>query len=92
MIFFKNNLYANYDKLFYDFKINDVSGNKLNLKDTLSQLYNLVWFCRRTKIPFEDFFPAEFDHRTSDSLMDSLTVDMVEKGVRELWNRCQEVA
>jgi len=26
-----------------------------NLKGTLSQLYNLVWFCRRIKIPFEVF-------------------------------------
>ena len=24
-----------------------------NLKGTLTQLFNLVWFCRRTKIPFE---------------------------------------
>ena len=46
----------------------------------------------RTKIPFEEIFPAEFDHRTSDSLMDSLTVDMAERGVRDLWHRCQGVA
>ncbi|MDG2034854.1 MAG: glycosyltransferase family 9 protein, partial [Rhodospirillales bacterium] len=46
----------------------------------------------RTKIPFEEIFPAGFDHRTSDSLMDSLTVDMAEKGVRDLWRRCQEAA
>jgi len=26
-----------------------------NLKGTLSQLYNLIWFCRRTQIPFEVF-------------------------------------
>jgi len=26
-----------------------------NLKGTLAQLYNLIWFCRRTKIPFEVF-------------------------------------
>ena len=26
-----------------------------NLKGTLSQLFNLVWFCRRIKIPFEVF-------------------------------------
>ena len=24
-----------------------------NLKGTLTQLFNLVWFCRHTKIPFE---------------------------------------
>jgi len=33
MIFFKNNVQANYEKLFYDFKINDISGNELNFKD-----------------------------------------------------------
>jgi hypothetical protein len=26
-----------------------------NLLGTLSQMYNLIWFCRRTKIPFEVF-------------------------------------
>ena len=26
-----------------------------NLVGTLSQMYNLIWFCRRTKIPFEVF-------------------------------------
>ena len=26
-----------------------------NLKGTLAQLYNLIWFCRRTNIPFEVF-------------------------------------
>ncbi len=32
----------------------DWSGSMAdNLKGTLSQLYNLVWFCRRTKIPFD---------------------------------------
>ena len=32
----------------------DWSGSMAdNLKDTLTQLFNLVWFCRRTKIPFE---------------------------------------
>ena len=42
MIFFKNNLSANYDKLFYDFKINDVSGNKLNLKEFKNKVVLLV--------------------------------------------------
>ena len=26
-----------------------------NIKGTLSQLFNLIWFCRKTKIPFEVF-------------------------------------
>ena len=41
----------------------------------------------RTQIPFAEIFPAEFDHRTSDSLMDSLTVDSAEEGARALWQR-----
>jgi ADP-heptose:LPS heptosyltransferase len=41
----------------------------------------------RTRIPFSKIFPAEFDHRTSDSLMDSLTVDSAEEGARALWQR-----
>jgi len=34
----------------------DWSGSMCsNLVGTLSQMYNLIWFCRRTKIPFEVF-------------------------------------
>jgi hypothetical protein len=34
----------------------DWSGSMTdNLKGTLSQLFNLIWFCRRTQIPFEVF-------------------------------------
>jgi hypothetical protein len=34
----------------------DWSGSMYeNLKGTLAQLYNLIWFCRRTQIPFEVF-------------------------------------
>jgi hypothetical protein len=34
----------------------DWSGSMYeNLKGTLSQLFNLIWFCRRTQIPFEVF-------------------------------------
>ena len=46
----------------------------------------------RTKVPYAEIFPDEFDHRTSDSLMDSLTVDMAEIGARDLWHRCREAA
>ena len=46
----------------------------------------------RTSIPFEKIFPSNFDHRTSDSLMDSLTVDMAEGGARDPWFRCHKVA
>jgi hypothetical protein len=34
----------------------DWSGSMAeNLKGTLAQMYNLIWFCRRTNIPFEVF-------------------------------------
>jgi len=34
----------------------DWSGSMCeNLKGTIAQLFNLIWFCRRTKIPFEVF-------------------------------------
>lgn len=46
----------------------------------------------RTEVPFEEIFPEEFDHRTSDSLMDSLTVDMAADGARALWDRCRVAA
>jgi len=46
----------------------------------------------RTKVPYAEIFPEEFDHRTSDSLMDSLTVDMAETGARDLWHRCRDAA
>ena len=48
MIFFKNNASANYEKVFYDFTINDVSGNKLNLnnyKNKVILLVNTASYC-----------------------------------------------
>jgi len=41
----------------------------------------------RTAIPFGDIFPKRFDHRTSESLMGSLTVDMVHDAAKILWIR-----
>ena len=46
----------------------------------------------RTELPFDQIFPKEFDHLTSDSLMDSLTVDAAEAGARALWARCNKQA
>ena len=33
MIFFKNSSHAEYEKIFYDFKINSVTGDQIDLKD-----------------------------------------------------------
>ena len=52
MIFFKNNLSANYNKIFFDFKINDISGNELKLskfKDNVVLLVNTASYCGFTK-------------------------------------------
>ena len=36
---------------------------------------------------FDEIFPPGFDHRETGTLMDSLTVDVVEKAAHELWRR-----
>lgn len=41
----------------------------------------------RTPIPFDEIYPPDFDHRTADTLMDSLTVDMVEKAAKDLYRK-----
>jgi ADP-heptose:LPS heptosyltransferase len=46
----------------------------------------------RTPESFAEIFPPAFDHRTSDTLMNSLSVDAVEAAARELWRRAGEAA
>ncbi|TAN47388.1 MAG: glycosyltransferase family 9 protein [Rhodospirillales bacterium] len=41
----------------------------------------------RTPETFDSIFPKNFDHRSSGTLMDSLTVDMAEEAARNLWAR-----
>lgn len=41
----------------------------------------------RTEIPYEELFPPNYDHRTTGSLMGSLTVDAAESAARDLWER-----
>lgn len=40
-----------------------------------------------TKVPYAEIFPNNFDPRSSDTLMDSLTVDMAEEAAHGLWAR-----
>lgn len=42
----------------------------------------------RTTVPFSEIYPPGFDHRTSDTLMDTLSVDRAEAAAREIWDRC----
>jgi heptosyltransferase-3 len=41
----------------------------------------------RTADPPETMFPAGFDHRTTDTLMDSLSVEMAAEAAQQLWQR-----
>jgi len=46
----------------------------------------------QTAVPFAELFPPGFDHRTTDTLMDSLSVESAEAAARELWRRVASAA
>jgi lipopolysaccharide heptosyltransferase III len=46
----------------------------------------------RTALPPERMFGPGFDHRTTDTLMDSLTVDAAEGAARQLWRNISNAA
>ena len=46
----------------------------------------------RTTIPFKKLFPTGYDHRTTGSLMGSLSVEAAEASARALWDRCRSEA
>ena len=45
----------------------------------------------KTSVAFDDIFPENFDHRNTDTLMDSLSVDQVEEAAANLWSRAKGV-
>ena len=52
MIFFKTNVMSNYEKLFYDFKIESITGKVINLEDYKNKvvlLVNTASYCGFTK-------------------------------------------
>ena len=52
MIFFKNSSHAKYEKIFYDFKINSISGDQIDLKDFKGKpilIVNTASYCGFTK-------------------------------------------
>jgi heptosyltransferase-3 len=45
-----------------------------------------------TRVPYDKIFPENFDHRGSDTLMDSLSIDDVESAAHKLWDRAKQEA
>ncbi|MFQ5784194.1 MAG: glycosyltransferase family 9 protein [Alphaproteobacteria bacterium] len=46
----------------------------------------------RTAIAYGELFPPDYDHRTTETLMDSLSIAAVEEAAVALWRRCGGVA
>ncbi len=71
MFFFKNNVMSSYDEIFYDFKINDISGNVMNLNDYRNKvilLVNTASFCGFTK-QYDDLQKIWDKYKDSDLIV-----------------------
>jgi len=66
----------------------DWSGSMAeNLKSTLSQLFNLIWFCRKSRIPFEVFaFSDQWDrdNRKQNEINRFKAGDLITRGMNLL--------
>ena len=61
MIFFKNSSHAEYEKIFYDFKINGIAGEVIDLKDFKGKpvlIVNTASYCGFTK-QYDDLYKIE---------------------------------
>jgi heptosyltransferase III len=45
----------------------------------------------QASLGFDEIFPEDFDHRNTDTLMDSLSVDRAEEAARSLWDKARGV-
>jgi len=53
------------------------------LQDTLKQLYNLIWFCKKVQIPFDVYaFTSEFRNRNDDEYRSSSYDKMINQKVQ----------
>jgi len=46
----------------------------------------------QASLGFDEIFPEDFDHRNTDTLMDSLSVDQAEEAANLLWARARDAA
>ena len=66
----------------------DWSGSMSHvIQDTLKQLYNLIWFCKKVQIPFDVYaFTSEFRNRNDESYRQSHYDKMINEKVQH-YNR-----
>ena len=94
MFFFNNNTLAKYEKIFYDFEIEDISGNTINFSDYKNKvvlLVNTASYCGFTK-QYTDL-QILWDKYKSDGLVvlgvPSNSFNQEKKDNKEIQNFCE---
>ena len=94
MFFFNNNTLAKYEKIFYDFEIEDISGNTMNFSDYKNKvvlLVNTASYCGFTK-QYTDL-QILWDKYKSDGLVvlgvPSNSFNQEKKDNKEIQNFCE---